>query len=67
MQTVTIDIIDDKAMKLLRDLELMKLIRVRREKASNSVNWAKQYKGTMTKQPLTEIDDQLDKLRGGWE
>lgn len=67
MQTVTIDIIDDKAMKLLQDLELMKLIRMRKEKMSISVNWAERYKGTMTKQSLPQIDSQLDELRSGWE
>ena len=67
MQTVSIYIIDDKAMKLLQDLELMKLIRMRKEKTSISVNWAERYKGTMTKQSLPQIDSQLDELRSGWE
>ncbi|WP_373513411.1 hypothetical protein [Persicitalea sp.] len=67
MQTVTVDIINDKAMKLLQDLELLQLIRVRREKALTSVNWAKQYKGAMSKQSQTEIDSQLNELRSGWE
>ena len=32
MQTVTIDILNNKAIKLLQDLELLQLIRMRREK-----------------------------------
>lgn len=31
MQTLTIDIINNKAIRLLHDLELLQLIRVRRE------------------------------------
>jgi len=69
MQTVTIDIINNKAVRLLQDLELLQLIRVRREKQMpvTAVNWAVKYKGAMTKQPLTDIDNQLNELRNEWE
>ncbi|TAN15343.1 MAG: hypothetical protein EPN37_09685 [Chitinophagaceae bacterium] len=69
MQTVVIDIINNKAIKLLQDLELLQLIRVRKEKQSqaDSVDWEGKYKGAMTKQPLTEIDNQLNELRNEWE
>ncbi len=63
IQTVTIDIINDKAMRLLQDLELLELIRVRQVKGLPNVNWAKRHKGTMSKQPLSDIDNQLDELR----
>jgi hypothetical protein len=67
MQTITIDVINDKAIRLLHDLELLQLIRVRREKQQPSVNWAAKYKGAMTKQPLNDIDNQLNELRNEWE
>lgn len=67
MQTVTIDILNDKALKLLQDLESLQLIRVRPEKKITSINWVKQYKGAMSKQPLSDIDQQLDELRNEWE
>jgi hypothetical protein len=68
IQTVTIDIINDKALKLLRDLELMRLIRMRKEKAPlKATNWAARHKGAMGKQPLAAIDKQLNELRNGWE
>ena len=69
MQTVTIDIINNKAVRLLQDLELLQLIRMRREKTQpeTSINWAAKYKGAMTKQPVTDIDQQLNELRNGWE
>ncbi|WOK04371.1 hypothetical protein [Imperialibacter roseus] len=67
MRTITIDIINEKAISLLKDLELLKLIRVRKEKlVDKTTNWAK-YKGAMTKQPLHDIDKQLDDLRDEWE
>jgi hypothetical protein len=69
MQTITIDIINNKAIRLLEDLELLQLIRVRKEKTppAAEINFAAKYKGAMTKQPLTDIDSQLNQLRNEWE
>ncbi len=69
IQTVTIDVINDKAMRLLQDLELLQLIRMRKtDNTMNTIiNWAEKYKGAMAKQPLTDIDNQLNELRNEWE
>ena len=69
MQTITIDILNNKAVRLLQDLELLQLIRMRKEKTqpADEINWATKYKGAMTKQPLTDIDKQLNELRKEWE
>lgn len=69
MQTLIIDIINDKAMKLIQDMELLKLIRVRKGKVrqEETINWNAKYKGAMHKQPINEIDDQIKHLRNSWE
>lgn len=67
MQTITIDIINNKALRLLQDLELLQLIRVHREKQQAVIDWAAKYKGAMTKQPLIDVDNQLNELRNEWE
>jgi hypothetical protein len=67
MQTITIDIINDKAMNLLKDMELLKLIRLREVQKLNQSNWASKYKGAITKQVLSDVDDQLKELRNEWE
>jgi len=68
MHTLTIDIINDKAVKLLEDLELLQHIRVHKENtvAATATSWAAKYKGAMHKQPLNEIDNQLNDLRNSW-
>ena len=67
IQTVTIDIINDKALKLLEDLELLQLIRLHKDEAKpNTIDWAK-YKGALSKQPIADVDSQLNELRNGWE
>jgi hypothetical protein len=45
MQTLTIDIINSKALRLLQDLELLQLIHVRKDKKeSAAINWDSKYK-----------------------
>jgi len=67
IQTVTIDIINDKALKLLQDLELLQLIRLHKEKKTEVIDQVSKYKGAMTKQPLKDIEKQLFDLRDEWE
>ena len=69
MKTITIDIINNKVIKLLQDLEMLQLIRMRKEKTAYEapINWTAKYKGSITKQPLSDIDNQLKELRNAWE
>jgi len=69
MRTITIDIIDEKVLNLLRDLEMLDLIRLRKENTGEKIaamDWTK-YKGAMSKQSISEIDRQLTELRSEWE
>ncbi|MCD6010594.1 MAG: hypothetical protein K0Q79_456 [Flavipsychrobacter sp.] len=67
MQSLIVDIINSKALKLLQDLESLQLIRVRKENSKQhaTVNWAAKYKGAMAKQSPADIDKQLNDLRNG--
>ncbi len=69
MQTVTVDIINSKALRLLHDMELLELIRVHKQNSQSKspINWCSKYKGAMTKQPITDINIQLNELRNAWE
>jgi hypothetical protein len=70
MRTVTVDILKDEALNLLKDLEALNVIRLhhgKEEKGPLSVNKIKSYKGLMSKQPLDEIDKQLNDLRNEWD
>ena len=45
MQTITIDILNSKAVKLLQDLEYLQLIRMQENKQPvTAINWADKYK-----------------------
>ncbi len=69
MQTVTVDIINEKALSLLKNLEGLKLIRIRKSNilANDSINFVTKHKGAMRKQPIEEVDNQLKELRNSWE
>ena len=68
-QTLTIDILDEKAVRLLKDLEVLQLIRLhtKQNDSKKANSWKAKYKGAMQKQPLHEIDNQLENLRNAWE
>ena len=70
MQTITLDILDDNALILLKDLETLNVIRLHGVKESNRtlpMDAIKSYKGLMSKQPLEEIEQQLRDLRNEWD
>ena len=62
MQTVTIDILNNKAEKLLQELESLQLIRVRTERhqPTSVINWAGNYKSSMKKKLSTNFDERAD-------
>lgn len=71
MKTVTIEILNRKALNLLKDLEKLRLIRMQKDKPGEGElhiknRWAR-YKGAMSKQPLSKVDQQLNELRSEWE
>ena len=70
MQTITLDILHKNVYKLLQDLELLKLIKLRKDKKQPdnvATDWAANYKGAMSKQSISEVDNQLNELRNEWE
>jgi len=70
MRTVTLDILDDKAINLLKDLENLKVIKlhnIERERQIEAIDSIKKLQGLMSKQSLEEIDKQLSDLRNEWD
>lgn len=70
MRTITIDILDEKALKFLKNLEDLQLIKLRKnvdEQPNIASEKLAKYKGAMSKKKKSELDSQLDELRSGWE
>lgn len=67
-KTITIDIINDQAMALIKDLEALELIEIHKEvKTAIEPTNIRAYKGKMSQQPLRVVEEQLDELRNSWE
>lgn len=69
MQTLTIEVIEEKAMQILEGMESLQLIRLHKNLPNDLAAAARvaKLKGAMTKQPIEEVDKQLKELRDAWE
>lgn len=68
LQTITIQITDLKALKLLEDLEALKLIRVIKKTVSQSNRkLSSVLSGSLTENEAAKIDKELDQIRSEWE
>ncbi|OKS88024.1 hypothetical protein [Mucilaginibacter polytrichastri] len=68
MKTITVDILQDEALNLLKDLEALNVIRLHNEdeEIRPKENLSKKYKGAMSKQSREEIEKQLHDLSNEW-
>ena len=70
MQTVTVDILNEKAYRLLEDLEDLEVIRLRRPVApvpTQGTGISKLRGSLPLKKSVEETEDDLRKLRDEWE
>ena len=69
MRTITVEIINDQAERVLEELERRNWIRIRNktEMPHSRIDWGKKYKGTMTREPIETIENQLNELRNEWD
>jgi hypothetical protein len=70
MRTLTVDILDDKAFKLLKGLEELHVIKVHETLENGqapAINSFTKYKGKISRQSIEEIDRQLNDMRNEWE
>jgi len=70
MRTVTVDILQDEAINLLKDLEALKVIKLHH--SGDEINMAfenpiKKLKGTIARQSHEEVEAQLRALRNEWD
>lgn len=68
MTQLTIEVIDTKTLKLIEDLESMKLIRVLRGKAeTNKKKLSERLAGSLSPLQAQAWNKELEKMRGEWE
>ena len=68
MQTVTVELTNINALRLLKDLELANIIRVLdNEKKKEKVSVSASLRGAISKERAKELNDQIDQMRSEWE
>jgi len=68
MKTVTVEIRNEKALALLRNLESLKLLRVLEEKPSKTKQkLSERFAGSLSKERAEELQKELTKMRTEWD
>jgi hypothetical protein len=68
METVTIEIRNSEAMKLLKDLEYLNIIKIHpSEEKPERKDKASKYKGSISTSTADNLLEHVDKLRNEWE
>ncbi len=69
MKTVTIDIINDKALNLLKELEALNLIRLlyKEEGVASSSKKPSDFKGIISPELADQLQEQVRQSRNQWE
>jgi hypothetical protein len=68
METVTIEIKSSKAMKLLKDLENLDIIKIHQsEKKPKTKNKASKYRGSISSAAADDLMKHIGKTREEWE
>ncbi len=68
MKTLTIQILDQKAVGLIEEMENQHLVKINKiTNRGQGIDWVKKYKGKLTLKSQEKTDQQLDELRSSWE
>lgn len=67
METLSIEIINSKAINLLRDMEDLKIIRILNNNKAKNKKLAEYFKGSNSKEAAVEMNDYVKKSREEWE
>ena len=68
MQTISIEILDVKALAVLEDLALQHMIKMQQiDPTVYKAAQMKSLKGAMKKQLISDVDNQLNELRNEWK
>ncbi len=68
MRTVTVELRNNNALRLLKDLELANIIRVLdKDKKKEKTRLSASLRGAISKERAQELNKQLNQMRNEWE
>jgi len=67
MRTVKVELLNNNALRLLKDLELANIIRVLdKEKKKKATSLSESLRGSISKERALELNKQLNQMRNEW-
>ena len=66
MDTLLIQLTNQKALALLHELEQLHLIKVLQENISPKQKLSEKYKGILSKEEGAKLDEHINQIRGEW-
>jgi uncharacterized membrane protein YukC len=66
MKTVTVELTNQNALRLLKDLELANIIRLIDTSIKEKIKLSAKLRGSMSKERAKELNDQLSQMREEW-
>lgn len=67
MNTIRVQVIDEKAYQLLRDLEELNLIRILEEPSKPEENISQTLAGKLSKEAASQLQKNIEKGRDEWD
>jgi len=67
MKTITVELLNSNALRLLEDLELANLIRLLDVPKKDNQNLSAKLRGVISTERANELNEQLNKIRKEWE
>lgn len=67
MQTITVDILNDKVFELLKKLEELNLVKVQKNNPTNNSKKPSDYKGIISKKLAANFQQHIKQSRAEWQ
>lgn len=66
METIVIEVVNNKALIILKELEDLHLIKLVRKNSAPKEKLSGKYRGVLSKKEGKDLNDHIDKMRGEW-
>ncbi len=66
MNTITVELIKNKAIQLLQDLEALHIIRIHKSEVTTKIKLSEKYRGILSKEDGLELNKHIDQMRIEW-
>lgn len=66
MDTIQIELLHNRALQLLQDLEALHIIKMHKPKENTKTKLSEKYKGILSKEDGIDLNNHIDQMRSEW-